>query len=228
MTWWRRAWWIRANNGPHLRTARGRRRTWCAATRAVQETHVTETDRGGPDFSQQQPQQRRSAERWGSNATERQQTAAAAAATRKANATRPATATSIVAWPRWARSLRAGAHGQRCDAGPRDFARRLPPQCGRRALVHSIVPNLLAQIISSLTATLWFNGKLRIDVIEFQVYGYSIRIIMSEIRREPRSVADVTRSVFALDYMRVKRQSWHSKYMGSCLVYRRMTTPQRR
>ena len=33
--WWRRVWWIRTDDGPNLRTARGRRRTWCA-TRAVQ------------------------------------------------------------------------------------------------------------------------------------------------------------------------------------------------
>ena len=31
MTWWKNAWWIRVGNGPHLRTARGRRRTWRAA-----------------------------------------------------------------------------------------------------------------------------------------------------------------------------------------------------
>ena len=42
MTWWQKAWWIRVDNGPHLPTARGRRRTWRAATRAVQETHVAE------------------------------------------------------------------------------------------------------------------------------------------------------------------------------------------
>ena len=42
MTWWRKAWWIRMDNGSHLRTARGRRRTWRAATRAVQEAHDAE------------------------------------------------------------------------------------------------------------------------------------------------------------------------------------------
>ena len=37
MTWWRNAWWIRVDSGPHLRTARGRRRTWRAARRAAEE-----------------------------------------------------------------------------------------------------------------------------------------------------------------------------------------------
>ena len=44
MTWWHNAWWVRVNNGPHLRTARDRRKVWRAATRAAQE--VRETGRG--------------------------------------------------------------------------------------------------------------------------------------------------------------------------------------
>ena len=41
MTWWRNAWWVRVNNGPHLQTARDRRRVWRAATRAAQEVRET-------------------------------------------------------------------------------------------------------------------------------------------------------------------------------------------
>ena len=41
MTWWRNAWWVRVNNGPHLQTARDRRRAWRAATRAAQEVRDT-------------------------------------------------------------------------------------------------------------------------------------------------------------------------------------------
>ena len=41
MTWWRNAWWVRVNNGPHLRTARDRRKVWRAATRAAQEVRDT-------------------------------------------------------------------------------------------------------------------------------------------------------------------------------------------
>ena len=37
MTWWRNAWWVRVNNGPHMRTARGRRRIWRAARQAAEQ-----------------------------------------------------------------------------------------------------------------------------------------------------------------------------------------------
>ena len=47
MTWWRNAWWVRMDNGPHLRTARGRRRVWRAATRAAREARETEQVAGG-------------------------------------------------------------------------------------------------------------------------------------------------------------------------------------
>ena len=47
MTWWHNAWWARVNNGPHLRTARDRRRVWRAATRAAQEVRDTGKDAGG-------------------------------------------------------------------------------------------------------------------------------------------------------------------------------------
>ena len=47
MTWWRNAWWVRVNNGPHLQTARDRRRVWRAATRAAQEMRDTGKVPGG-------------------------------------------------------------------------------------------------------------------------------------------------------------------------------------
>ena len=37
MTWWKNAWWIRMDSGPHMRTARGRRRIWRAARRAAEQ-----------------------------------------------------------------------------------------------------------------------------------------------------------------------------------------------
>ena len=47
MTWWQNAWWVRVNNGPHLRTARDRRKVWRAAARAAQEVRETGTVAGG-------------------------------------------------------------------------------------------------------------------------------------------------------------------------------------
>ena len=37
MTWWQNAWWVRVNNGPRMRTARGRRRIWRAARQAAEQ-----------------------------------------------------------------------------------------------------------------------------------------------------------------------------------------------
>ena len=37
MTWWQNAWWVRVDNGPHMRSARGRRRTWRAARQAAEQ-----------------------------------------------------------------------------------------------------------------------------------------------------------------------------------------------
>ena len=37
MAWWRNAWWIRMDSGPHMRTARGRRRIWRSARRAAEQ-----------------------------------------------------------------------------------------------------------------------------------------------------------------------------------------------
>ena len=37
MTWWHNTWWIRVDNGPHMRSAKGRRRTWRAARQAAEQ-----------------------------------------------------------------------------------------------------------------------------------------------------------------------------------------------
>ena len=98
MTWWQRASWIRVDNGPHLRTARGRRRTWRAATRAVQETHVAERI----EEVQTSVNSKLSREDLLNVRTERQHTAAAAAPTQKASATATVVMTSSSAFtPCW-------------------------------------------------------------------------------------------------------------------------------
>ena len=37
MTWWHNAWWIRVDNGAHMRSAKGRRRTWRAVRQAAEQ-----------------------------------------------------------------------------------------------------------------------------------------------------------------------------------------------
>ena len=53
MTWWHNAWWIRVDNGPHMRSARGRRRTWRAARQAAEQVRngswVGETREGAEE-----------------------------------------------------------------------------------------------------------------------------------------------------------------------------------
>ena len=61
MTWWQNSWWVRVNNGPHLRTARDRRKVWRAATRAAQEVRETGKVAG------------REREEWEKRETERQE-----------------------------------------------------------------------------------------------------------------------------------------------------------
>ena len=65
MTWWRNAWWVRVNNGPHMRTARGRRRIWRAARQAAEQ--ACQEERAG------EAQGREEREGWGARKERQQQ-----------------------------------------------------------------------------------------------------------------------------------------------------------
>ena len=56
--WWKNVWWIRVANGPQLRTARGRRRTWRAARRAAKQAR----DEDGVEESQRSSRRGRGGE----------------------------------------------------------------------------------------------------------------------------------------------------------------------
>ena len=56
MAWWKNAWWIRIDSGPHMRTARGRRRVWRAARRAAEQAR--DSDRVGETQSFAQGEER--------------------------------------------------------------------------------------------------------------------------------------------------------------------------
>ena len=112
MTWWRNAWWIRVGNGPHMQTARGRRRIWRAARRAAEQA----CDDGRVEEAWS-PAEEADGKMWGQRKGERQTkrlnantlhivlhlqstatqttTAAAAAATA---AMRPTTSSSTLCW----------------------------------------------------------------------------------------------------------------------------------
>ena len=60
MTWWQNAWWVRVNNGPHLRTARNCGKVWRAATRAAQEVRETGKGREREEWEKQETERRES------------------------------------------------------------------------------------------------------------------------------------------------------------------------
>ena len=67
MTWWHNAWWIRVGNGPHMRSARKRRRVWRAARRAAEQAR----DEDGAGEAQRLAEEAER-EKWVRRQTERQ------------------------------------------------------------------------------------------------------------------------------------------------------------
>eukprot|EP00959_Pyramimonas_sp_CCMP1952_P246599 5153816-Pyramimonas_sp.AAC.1 len=89
---------------------------------------------------------------------------------------------------------------------------------------------LLAQIISSLTASLRFDGALNVDITEFQtnlvpyprihfmLSSYAPVISAEKAYHEQLSVAEITMSVFEPSAMFVKCDPRHGKYMACCMI----------
>ena len=92
MTWWRNAWWIRMDSGPHMRTARGRRRVWRAARRAAEQARdndgVGETQR----FAEEAEGETEGRRKWEQGATGRKESNTLHVVFHLANATTPTTA----------------------------------------------------------------------------------------------------------------------------------------
>merc|ERR1712224_677316 len=97
---------------------------------------------------------------------------------------------------------------------------------------------LLAQVISSLTASLRFDGALNVDITEFQtnlvpcprihfmMSSYAPVISAEKAYHEQLSVAEITMSVFEPASMYVKCDPRHGKYMACCLMYRGDVVPK--
>merc|ERR1712113_240006 len=90
----------------------------------------------------------------------------------------------------------------------------------------------ISQVISSLTASLRFDGALNVDITEFQtnlvpyprihfmLSAYAPVISAEKASHESLSVAEITNSVFEPSSCMTKCDPRHGKYMACCLIYR--------
>jgi len=97
---------------------------------------------------------------------------------------------------------------------------------------------LIAQVISSLTASLRFDGALNVDVTEFQtnlvpyprihfmLCSYAPVLSSEKATHESLSVTEITNSVFEPHNMMAKCDPRHGKYMACCLMYRGNVAPK--
>jgi len=96
---------------------------------------------------------------------------------------------------------------------------------------------LIAQVISSLTASLRFDGALNVDVNEFQtnlvpyprihfmLTSYAPILSRERALHESLSIAEITNQVFEPSNTMTKCDPRHGKYMACCLMYRGDVVP---
>eukprot|EP00915_Cephaloidophora_sp_WS-2016_P007453 GHVH01010097.1.p1 GENE.GHVH01010097.1~~GHVH01010097.1.p1 ORF type:complete len:448 (+),score=67.80 GHVH01010097.1:149-1492(+) len=97
---------------------------------------------------------------------------------------------------------------------------------------------LVSQVISSLTASLRFDGALNVDITEFQTNlvpyprihfmccSYAPVISSEKAYHEQLSVAEITNAAFEPASMMAKCDPRHGKYMACCLMYRGDVVPK--
>ena len=97
---------------------------------------------------------------------------------------------------------------------------------------------LIAQIVSSITASLRFDGALNVDLTEFQtnlvpyprihfpLATYAPVISAEKAYHEQLAVAEITNAVFEPANQMVKCDPRHGKYMACCMLYRGDVVPK--
>jgi tubulin alpha len=97
---------------------------------------------------------------------------------------------------------------------------------------------LIAQIVSSVTASLRFDGALNVDLNEFQtnlvpfprihfpLVSYAPIISSEKAYHEQMTVSEITNSAFEQSSQMVKCDTRNGKYMACCLLYRGDVQPK--
>jgi tubulin alpha len=103
---------------------------------------------------------------------------------------------------------------------------------------YSNLNRLIAQVVSSITASLRVDGSLNVDLNEFQtnlvpyprihfpLVTYAPIISAAKAGHENMSVSEISSACFEPNNQMVKCDPRHGKYMACCLLYRGDVVPK--